>query len=128
MLRAIREEVAAHEKATPAALRMIEEGIRLFPDSPRVWILRGDLIQLSDDLGTYSLDDVVSSYLIALRHAPENVEAFESLGRFLDAVRDDPEAAEPYLRRAVELGGGESAQQALSQVLLQLKRPEEYSD
>jgi Tfp pilus assembly protein PilF len=121
---AARAEVADYEKGTPAALRTVQEGLRLYPTSVRLWILRGDLIQLSDDDGAYSLDDALASYRAALEHDPNSAEANESIGRFLDAVQDKPAEAESYLRKAIELGGGQSAEEGLAQVLAQLGRPE----
>ena len=124
IIEAIRWEVAVHEKATAAALDMLEEGLKRFPTSARLWILRGDLIQLGDVDLRYRPDDALASYRKALEHEPDNVEAYESIGRFLDAVQDNPAEAEFYLRKAIELGGGRSAQEALAQVLEQLGRPE----
>lgn len=124
IVRSIREAVAVHEKATAATLRMVEEGLQRFPTSPQLWILRGDLIQLSDQDEQQSADDVLASYRTALEYEPGSAEAYESIGRFLDAVLDEPGEAESYLRKAIELGAGQSAEDALSQVLVQLALPE----
>lgn len=124
LIEAIRADVAAHGKATPAGLHMIEEGLKMFPQSARLWILRGDLIQLSDEKAPYSLDDVLTSYRTALEYEPSSIEAHESIGRFLDAVLDKPAEAEPYFRKAILLGGSETAEEGLAQVLEQLSRSE----
>ncbi len=124
IVRAIREAVAVHEKATAATLGMVEEGLQRFPRSARLWILRGDLIQLADEDVPYSIADALVSYRAALEYEPRSAEAYESIGRFLDAVQDKPAEAEAYLRKAIELGGGRSAEEGLAQVLEQLGRPE----
>src|SRR5262249_34926917 len=94
----VRAQFAGGEAAGRDALRMVEEGLQAFPKSARLWILRGDLIQLSDDDVSYSLDDVLPSYNKALECDPGSGEAYESIGYFLDAVMDEPEKAEPYFR------------------------------
>lgn len=119
---AIGAEVAAHEKATPRALGLVEKGLKLFPQSPRLWMVRGDLIQISDDDERYSLEDALESYRTALRLDPNNAEAYESLGHYFDAVAENPKEAEPYFRKAIALGGGKSAHDGLAQVLEQLGR------
>jgi len=124
LIDAIGAEVAEHNSATPQALSMVEDGLKRFPKSARLWILRGDLIQVSDDDGRYFLDDALESYLAALRCDPDSAEANESIGHYLDAVQNEPEKAEPYFRRAIALGGGEGAQDGLKQVLEQLGRTE----
>jgi len=42
----------------------------------------------------------------------------------LDAVQEKPAEAEVSLRKAIEFGGGRSAEEGLAQVLEQLGRPE----
>src|SRR5438552_2317103 len=122
VVRAIRTEVAAHGKATSSSLRMVEEGLREFPASAPLWILRGDLIQLSDAETSYSLNDALESYRSALEHEPNSAEAHESIGRFLDAVEDRPAEAEQHFRKAISLGGSDSAEDGLRRVLEQLER------
>jgi len=121
---AIGREVAEHDRATAHALQLVEDGLTRYPSSARLWILRGDLIQVSDDVERYSLEDALTSYRTAVKLEPGSAEAHESIGHFLDAVANEPAAAEPYFRRALELGGGKSAREGLAQVLEQLGRAE----
>jgi Tfp pilus assembly protein PilF len=120
IVKAAREALASHSEAIPTALRLVEEGLLHFPKSAQLWVLRGDLIQLGSADLTYSLNDALSSYRAALEHEPGSAGAHEAIGRFLDAVYDSPTEAEPYLRKAVQLGGGRSAEKALAGVLEQL--------
>ena len=122
IIETVRAQFAGEEPPGPDALRMVEEGLRSFPRSARLWILRGDLIQLSDDDRSYCLDDVPASYQKALECDPENGEAYESIGYFLDAVMDEPAKAEPYFRKAIALGRKESAAEGLARVLEQVGR------
>ena len=120
---AVREALASTGSVAPETLRLVEEGLEQFPASAPLWILRGDLIQLSGRDLSLSLNDALSSYRAALEHDPLSADAHESIGRFLDAVYDSPAEAEPYLRKTLELGGGRSAVEALAQVLAQLAEP-----
>ena len=119
---AIGEEVAEHDRATPRAMQLVEEGLKEYPASARLWILRGDLIQVSDDVDTYSLDDALDSYQTAVEIEPSSAEAHESIGHFLDAVANRPKEAEGYFRKALALGGGKASEEGLAQVLQQLGR------
>ncbi len=112
---------AEWESLTAAQLQKLEEGLRQFPNSARLWILRGDLIQLGGDDPRYSLDDVLASYRTALELDPMSADAHESIGHFLDAVANEPAEAEPHFRKAIELGGGKTAREGLAQVLEQLE-------
>ncbi len=120
IIEAIGEEVAKHESATPAALRLVEQGVKQYPASASLWMIRGDLIQVSDDDGRYSLDDALESYRTALALEPSRPEVHESIGHYLDAVAEKPAEAEAYFRKALDLGGGKSAREGLAQVLEQL--------
>ena len=112
---------AEWESLTAVQLQRLEEGLRQFPKSARLWILRGDLIQLGGDDSRYSLEDALASYRMALERDPTSAEAHESIGHFLHAVANEPAEAEPYFRKAIELGGGKTASDGLAQVLEQLE-------
>jgi Tfp pilus assembly protein PilF len=118
----VRAQFAGEEPPGPEALRMVEEGLESFPKSVRLWILRGDLIQLSSDEASYCLEDAMTSYQKASECDPENGEPYESIGYFLDAVMDEPAKAEPYFRKAIALGRTESAADGLARVLAQIHR------
>ena len=116
-----RSLAAEWDSLTAAQLQKLEEGLRHFPKSARLWILRGDLIQLGGEDPRYSLDDALASYRMALEVDPTSADAHESVGHFLDAVANEPAEAEPYFRKAIELGGGKTASDGLAQVLEQLE-------
>lgn len=87
-----------------------------------LWIRRGDLIQLSEDAdGRLTLEDALLSYQRAIELEPDNAQAYQSTGYFLDRVQDKPREAEPYFRKAIELGS-ETAHQGLKEVLDQLSK------
>ena len=115
--------LGARGYATTEALDAVTQALRDFPDSPALWCLRGDTIQLLDTPGNDpSIADAEQSYLKAISLDPAHAEAHESLGHFYDSVLDDPARAEPFFRRAIAFGAGSSAQAGLDRVLEQLQR------
>ena len=118
---AILEDVVREERATEASLALIDEALRRFPGSAKLWCLHGDLLQLCVDDERCGIEQAADSYLKAAELAPADPEPYESLGHFLDGVMDDPEQAAEYFRRAIALGAGESAREGLAEALEQLE-------
>lgn len=85
---ATRTEVAAHDKATPRALHLIEEGLKLFPRSSRLWILRGDLIQVSDEVERYALADALP--LSSIRAARRRTSRSDTISMLWRTARRRP--------------------------------------
>jgi len=82
-LAAVSDEVGRSGKATPRSLELIEQGVREHPESPALWNRRGDLIQISEDDGIYSLADALASYRRALAFDPQNSESKKEIANFL---------------------------------------------
>ena len=61
-------------------------------ESPTLWVLRGNLIQLADN-NPFPLEDAERSYLKALEIDPGHLEAMEDLAHFYQAVIVDPAKA-----------------------------------
>lgn len=87
-IQAIRSEIFVARGASPAVLQRIEELIRRFPDSPQLWILRGDAIQRGDGSGA-PLAEAGESYRRALALDPDNREAAEALRRLAELDERD---------------------------------------
>jgi len=117
----IRARVTAPADVTVELLEQVESGVTRYPASVGLWLLRGALIQLGEDDPRWSLEDAERSYLRAAELAPDDPEPLEELGYYYDCVLDDPARAEPFFRRALAIGGGQSARQGLRDVLKQLK-------
>jgi tetratricopeptide (TPR) repeat protein len=66
-------------------------------------ILKGHIIELSDDSEEWSLADARKSYETALRIDPENVEAMLELGWFHLHVMDNRSKALPYFEKAISV-------------------------
>ncbi len=116
----IRRQITGLREVPAVLLEQLEVGLRRFPESVDLWLLRGHLIQLGADDPRWSLQDAELSYIKAADLSPSNPEPFEELGYFYDLVLDDPARAEPCFRRAIALGAGESAETGLHDVLAQL--------
>ena len=106
-------------------LTLANEAVQIFPGSADLWCALGNLIQLSDDDTSFDLSQAKGAYSRAIDICSTHTEALEGLGAFLDSVEDDPRAAETYLRRSVDNGGGEHAYALLARVLTQLGRKAE---
>ncbi len=117
---AILEEVLRDERATSAALALLDEALARFPASAALWCLRGDVFQLGEDEDGADYETAEASYLKAAELDPRNPEPHESLGRLYDALLDEPERAAECFRKAIALGAGPSAHEGLAEVLSQL--------
>jgi len=96
---------AEGEDTTARALKLADEAVRAFPQSAKLWCIRGDLIQLGSGEQTYELADALASYQQAIAVDPNCAEAYEEIGYFYDLVMDDPESAKPYFSKAAMLNG-----------------------
>jgi tetratricopeptide (TPR) repeat protein len=92
------------EKPTMEAITLADEATRAFPRSPKLWCMRGDLIQLGPE-NAPSLDDALASYKRAVEIDPQFIEAWEEIGNFYDNVLDEEDKAKPYFREAERLKG-----------------------
>jgi tetratricopeptide (TPR) repeat protein len=97
-------------EASLETIALVDEGVRMFPQSPRLWYMRGDLIQLGPERCPHSLDDALFSYQQAIEIDPLFVAAWEEIGYFYDNVLDDEATAQPYFREAERLKGQNTQQ------------------
>jgi tetratricopeptide (TPR) repeat protein len=86
-----------------ATIALADEAVRTFPQSPRLWCIRGDVIQLGPESCPHSLDDARACYQRATEIDPKFVEAWESLGYFHDAVLADEKKAQTFFDKAKRL-------------------------
>ena len=119
---AVRQRIGVEGRVFVESFDLLRAALIEHPDSPSLWCLRGDMIQLSDEDIECSLDDVLPSYQKALDLNPAWGEAYESIGYFYDKALDKPADAEVYFRKALELGRGESAASGLRDILGQTGR------
>ena len=81
------------------------DAVQAFPLSPKLWVIRGDLLQLGPGDSPYPLEESLVCYRRAIEIDPRFAEAWESAAHFYDAVLGDEEAAAPYFKEFDRLSG-----------------------
>ena len=93
-------------EASAELLALVEKAVSTFPQSAKLWCMRGDLIQLSGLEANYKLTDAVESYQQAVAADPSFGEAYESTGYYYGVVEENFAVSEAAFRKAVELNMG----------------------
>jgi tetratricopeptide (TPR) repeat protein len=88
------------------ALALADESVRAYPDSAKLWCVRGDLIQLGSADVPYSLEDALACYERAVSIDPNFAEGYEEIGHFYDAVMPNPNLARRAFRKAASISKG----------------------
>jgi tetratricopeptide (TPR) repeat protein len=90
-------------KASREVLSLAAEAVRDFPRSATLWFLRGRLLSMAPRDYIFTSLDAICSFQQAIELDPAFADAYEELGRCLDASRKDPEKAKEYYRKAARL-------------------------
>jgi len=90
------------------AVALVDEAVRVYPDSAKLWCMRGDLIQLGSADISYSLEDALACYERAISIDPNFAEGHEGIGHFYDAVMQNPSRARSAFRQARMIRQGEN--------------------
>ena len=90
------------------ALALTDEAVRAYPDSAKLWYMRGDLIQLGPAGIPNGLEDALACYERAVSLDPLFAEGFEEIGHFYDAVMPNPGRARRASREAARIRQGKS--------------------
>lgn len=88
------------DEPTPETIAACDKAVTEYPNSAKLWVIRGCLLQLADFDTGYQLNESAKSFSNAIKAEPYNPEAYEELGYFLDAVMDKPRKARQYFRKA----------------------------
>ncbi len=89
--------------ARKAAIPLLRRALAERPNEPRIRVLYGTVLR---DLGLYVQAE--QQFKLALRHGPELAPAHASLGILYD-LRQEPERAHEYHRRAVDIAPSHAA-------------------
>jgi hypothetical protein len=89
--------------ASLEVITLADDAVRAFPQSARLWVMRGDLIQLGPESCPHPLEESLRSYQRAVDVDPKFAEAWDEIGHYFDAVLDDENAARPYFDPARSL-------------------------
>ena len=93
------------EVASLETIALTGEAVQAFPLSPKLWVIRGDLLQMATEDCPYPLEESLVCYKRAIEIDPQFAEAWESAAHFYDAVMADEQAAAPYFREFERLKG-----------------------
>ncbi len=96
-------------EATPETIALADDAVRVFPNSPRLWCMRGDLIQLASEPCPHSPDDAGACFLRAIAIDPFFADAYEEAANFFDVVMDDQQRASFYFAESRRLREQQSA-------------------
>jgi tetratricopeptide (TPR) repeat protein len=89
--------------ASLAVIALADEAVRAFPLSARLWVMRGDLIQLGPGDCSHPLEESLRSYQRAIELDPQFAEAWDELGHYYDAVLGDEKTAQEHFEKAKRL-------------------------
>lgn len=93
---------ASNEPST-ATIRLADDAVSAFPASAKLWVMRGDLLQLSDVDTGYALVESERSYRTAIKVDPGFIEGYRELAYFLDVVMGKRRKAKRYFDKARRL-------------------------
>lgn len=95
----------AKTKAMIEAITFADEATRAFPRSPKLWCMRGNLIECGPENSPHSLDEALASYKRAIEIDPQFIDAWEYAGDFYQEVLHKEDEAKRYLHEAERLKG-----------------------
>jgi len=103
---------------TDKTIEHLDELIRNNQKNAKLWVVRGDLIQLSEDEDSkYSLKDSLSSYIKASKVDPSYWESYESIGYYYDVIDSNYPLAELNFRKSISLHPTVESYEGLARVL-----------
>ena len=91
--------------ASLAVIALADEAVRAFPQSARLWLMRGDLIQIGPKSCPHPLEEALRSYQRAIEIDPQFADAWDEIGHYHDAVLADETGAQRCFRKAERLKG-----------------------
>ena len=87
-------------EASLSLIALADEAVARFPESPRLWCMRGNLIELGPAEAPHELGEALASYRRATEIAPCFTEAWEEIGHYYDSILDDEKSAAEYFAKA----------------------------
>lgn len=103
---ALRERWPEGQTAAPhSVLALATSAVRDYPQSALLWFMRGQLIWMSPYYPSFSDSDYITSFEKAIELDPSFADAYDALGSYHDGIRDDPEKAMEFFRKAAEIRG-----------------------
>ncbi|MBN9693900.1 MAG: hypothetical protein J0M24_26965 [Verrucomicrobia bacterium] len=98
------------DEVSLATIALADEAVRDFPSSARLWVMRGDLLQLGPELCPHPSEDALASYRRAIKADPLFAEAWDEIYHYYDLIVGDEEAAQPFFLESLRLRSNREAQ------------------
>src|SRR5215218_4084571 len=92
-------------EGTKETIAFADEATRAFPRSPKLWCMRGNLVELGLGNSPYSVEDAIASYKRAIEFDPQFIQAWEDIGYLYRNVLKEEDKAKSYLHEAERLKG-----------------------
>jgi|TARA_R110001599_G_scaffold24835_5_gene89435 tetratricopeptide (TPR) repeat protein len=96
-------EGAKDPEPTKETITLINQAIEEYPNSEKLWVIRGDLLQLINYEHDIPLEESLVCYKKALIINPKSYEANFEIASFLNNVLDKPREAHKFYRIAQSL-------------------------
>lgn len=94
---------AVKDEPSIETIRLADEAVEAFPSSAKLWVMRGDLLQLAGVETGYALEESERCYRIAINADPSFIEGYRELAYFLDVVIGKRRKAKRYFDKARRL-------------------------
>lgn len=91
------------QEPTPETIQISLDAVQKHPQSAKLWVMRGDLLQLLMFDCEIPLNESARCYRQAIKADPLFIEAYEEMGYFLDAVMANPRKAKQFFDKARRL-------------------------
>ena len=75
------------------------EALDVYPKSEKLWIMRGNLLQLVSYDDGLELSEIEKCYRKTIAINPQSIEAYNELAHFLDSVMAKPRKAKQYYEK-----------------------------
>jgi tetratricopeptide (TPR) repeat protein len=99
--------------ASLTTITLADEAVRAFPQSAKLWVMRGCLIQLGSESSPYPLEEALRSYQRAIEVNPQFAEAWEEIGYYYDVILADEAEGQRYFGEAERLRAIELSQRPM---------------
>lgn len=94
---------AARDEPSVETIRLADEAVVAFPSSAKLWVMRGDLLQLADIETGYALEESERCYRAAIKADSSFIEGYRELAYFLDVVMGERRKSKRYFDKARRL-------------------------
>lgn len=111
-------------ETTPEMIVEVEVALARHSDCPDLWILKGNMIEMTGDNGP-PLDLALESYQKAVEVSSSCGEGYAEIGHYHDVITENLEEAESAFRKSIEISETDDALMGLARVEAQLDRKEE---